>query len=224
MEEYSLKGAPPMNDLPRPPPVRPDAAAKAAAEGALLLDLRSPEAFAGAFIPRSLAVPLEMLPAYAGYLLDCETDLLLVPESDAQVETAVRYLVRMGFDRIGGYLKGGLHAWEVSGRAYDQIGAVHAADLDDRLKRDGSFTLLDVRKVAEFRERRLAGAVHIFLGELPDRVDEIDKDKTVVTFCGSGRRAIIAASILKRHGFDKVEDSLGSMKACESVGCTVEEG
>ena len=59
---------------------------------------------------------------------------------------------------------------------------------------------------------------------MPERIDEIDRTKPVITFCGSGTRAIIAASILKRHGFEEVEDSLGSMLACKSVGCEVEEG
>jgi len=39
--------------------------------------------------------------------------------------------------------------------------------------------------------------------------------------CGSGQRAIIAASILKQHGFDRVEDSLGSMAACQVSGCPI---
>ncbi len=102
---------------------------------------------------------------------------------------AAREFSSIGYDPIRGYLKGGMHSWEVSGRQYDQI-----------------------------------GAVHIFLGELQGRVDEIDPDKPVVTFCGSGQWAIIAASILKRHGFKQVEESLGSMEACKNIGCDIKEG
>jgi rhodanese-related sulfurtransferase len=40
--------------------------------------------------------------------------------------------------------------------------------------------------------------------------------------CGSGQRAIIAASTLKQHGFDQVEDSLGSMAACSAIGCPID--
>lgn len=132
--------------------------------------------------------------------------------------------IRMGYDQIAGYLKGGMHAWEVSGRKYDGIEAVHASSLQTRLKADTDFTLLDVRKDSEFSAGRLHGAKHIFLGELPDRLEEIERDKPVVTFCGSGRRAIIASSILKRHGFEQVGNALGSMEACERIGCEIEEG
>jgi len=136
----------------------------------------------------------------------------------------VRHLVRMGYDRVAGYLKGGLHAWEVSGRNYGRIPAVHAADLDARLKSDENLLLLDVRKATEFEASRLPGARHIFLGDLPGRLDKIPEDRPIVTFCGSGQRAIIAASILKRNGFEQVEDCLGSMEACKELGCEIKEG
>ncbi|MDP8236770.1 MAG: MBL fold metallo-hydrolase [Candidatus Erginobacter occultus] len=224
MEDYNLNGSPPLDIIPRPRPLKPAEAEAAVKNGAILIDLRSPEAFAGAFIPGSLAIPLDLLSAYIGYLLDCDRELILIPETREQVPTAVRHLSRIGYDRVSGYLKDGLHSWEVSGRSYDQIGAVHAGDLNDRLKSGDEFTLLDVRKITEFEDSHLEGATHIFLGELPDRVDEIVRDKPVVTFCGSGERAIIAASILKRNGFEMVEDSLGSMEACENTGCTLIKG
>jgi len=224
MEQYNKEGAPPLDKLPHPRPLTPEQVEQAVKSRAILVDLRSPEAFAGAFIPGSLAIPLDMLPAYAGYLLDYEHDLILVPETPDQIPTAVRYLIRMGYERLAGYLKGGMHAWEISGRAYDRIGAVHASTLEQRIKANEAFTLLDVRKITEFEESRLKNATHIFLGDLQKHLDEIDKDKPVVTFCGSGRRAIIAASILKRHGFEQVEDSLGSMEACENIGCSIQKG
>ena len=218
-EEYNRQGPPPLDFLPQPVPMTATAVHKAQQEGALLLDLRSPEAFAGAFVPGSLAVPLAMVPAYGGYLLDYDADIIFIVESEHQIASAVQHLIRMGYDRVVGYLQGGLHSWEIAGEPYDRIGAVHAADLGKRLKAGEDFTLLNVHKIPEYQESRLNGATHISLGELPDRVDEIDRGKPIVTFCGSGVRAIIAASILKRHGFKEVEDCLGSMQACAIVGC-----
>lgn len=222
MEKYNKEGVPSLGDLPRPRPLPPEQVAQAVEHGALIVDLRSPEAFAGAFIPGSLAIPLDMLPAYAGYLLDYDQDLILVAETTDAIPTAVRYLIRMGYGRLAGYLRKGMSAWEVSGRAYDRIGVVHASTLKQRIKANEAFTLLDVRKITEFQKSRLNNSTHIFLGDLQEHLDEIDKAKPVVTFCGSGRRAIIAASILKRHGFQQVEDCLGSMEACENLGCSIQ--
>jgi hydroxyacylglutathione hydrolase len=219
MEQYNLEGAPPLHVLKTPPPMSAGEVADRVDHGAVLVDLRSPEAFAGAFIPGSLAIPLEMIPAYAGYLLDYEWDVILIPETVDQIATAFRYLVRMGYDRVPGYLKGGMHAWEISGGEYERIGAVHAHALTKRIEGGDQFTLLDVRKKPEFEAGHVKSAQHIFLGELQDRLGELDRGKPVVTFCGSGQRAIIAASILKRHGFEEVSDSLGSMAACRKSGC-----
>jgi hydroxyacylglutathione hydrolase len=225
MEEYNQNGAPPLPErLPGDVPMSADAVAGAVQAGALLIDLRSPEAFAGAFISDALAMPVNMLPAYGGYFLEYDRDIILIPETHTQVREAVRHLVRMGYDRVIGYLKGGMHAWEVSGRKYERIPAVHAADLEARLQSDEDLLLLDVRKEAKFNAARLPGAKHIFLGDLSDRLGELPKDRPIITFCGSGRRAIIAASILKRNGFEQVADSLGSMEACKELGCEIEEG
>lgn len=224
MEHYNQFGPPPLHTLPQPEPMSAKDVEKAQTDGAVLMDLRSPEAYAGAFIPGSLAMPLEMIPAYAGYLLDYSTDIILIPETQEQIPEAVAHLIRTGYDRVSGYLKGGMHSWEVEGLPYDRIGAVHAGAIEQRMQDRENLTLLDVRKISEYRQGRLAGATHIFLGELPDRIDELDPDKPVITFCGSGERAIIAASILKQHGFTRVEDSLGSMKACKNVGCELQEG
>jgi hydroxyacylglutathione hydrolase len=224
MEQYNQFGSPPLHSLPQPVPMHAKDVKKAQTNGAMLLDLRSPEAYAGAFIPGSLAMPLEMISAYAGYLLDYDTDIILIPETREQIPAAVAHLIRIGYDRLAGYLKGGMHSWETEGLQYDRIGAVHAAGIGQRLQNNENLTLLDVRKISEYKQSRLAGATHIFLGELPDRIDELDPDKPIITFCGSGMRAIIAASILKQNGFTRVEDSLGSMRACKSVGCELQEG
>ncbi len=224
MEQYNQFGSPPLHSLPQPVPMHAKDVKKAQTNGAVLLDLRSPEAYAGAFIPGSLAMPLEMISAYTGYLLDYDTDIILIPETREQIPAAVAHLIRIGYDRLAGYLKGGMHSWETEGLQYDRIGAVHAAGIGQRLQNNENLTLLDVRKISEYKQSRLAGATHIFLGELPDRIDELDPDKPIITFCGSGMRAIIAASILKQNGFTRVEDSLGSMRACKNVGCELQEG
>ncbi|MCF8105059.1 MAG: hypothetical protein K9K64_06225 [Desulfohalobiaceae bacterium] len=223
MEEYNQQGAPHMNLLPEPAPISAGQFERTMAEGMLCLDLRSPEAFAGAFIPGSLAIPLDIVPGFAGYFLPYDKTIGLVVDSESDVDTAVRYLIRLGFDNIGGYLAGGLHAWETSGKPYDRIAAVHVDELTQRVKEQADFTLLDVREKEELEQTgKFPGFLHIFLGELPGQISRVPRDKAVTTFCGSGKRAIIAASILKQHGFEWVEDNLGSMAACKAAGCPIE--
>jgi rhodanese-related sulfurtransferase len=71
--------------------------------------------------------------------------------------------------------------------------------------------LLDVRTASEFARGNLAGAINIPLDELPDRLGELPKDKTIVTYCSSGSRASQAADLLRRQGFTVC--NLGPMSA-----------
>lgn len=222
MEAYNQEGTPPaVLPLPRPTPFTPEAFEARMARGLQVVDLRSPEAFAGAFIPGSFAFPLEMLSAYAGFFLEYGTPIGLVAETHDQIDMAVRRLVRIGYEKVVCFLEGGLAAWEQSGRAYDTIPAIHADELVRRIEEDDDFVLVDVRDDDEWDAGHLPGAVHAFLGDLPGNLD-VDKSRRITTFCGSGARAIIAASILKQNGWTTVEDSLGSMMACQKRGCPIE--
>jgi hydroxyacylglutathione hydrolase len=98
---------------------------------------------------------------------------------------------------------------------------VYAGGIQRRIREGEDFTLLDVRTDKENEQGHLSNAQHIFLGELPDRLDEVGSARPITTFCGSGQRAIIAASLLKKHGFKQVEDSLVSMQACARGVCEV---
>jgi hydroxyacylglutathione hydrolase len=204
-----------------PAPLDANQFEKAMQNSMIALDIRSAEAFAGAVIPGSLAIPVDMVSAYSGWFLSYDRPVGLISDHFEDVQKAVRYLIRLGYDNIMGFLENGLTAWEVSGRDYDRIPAIHAAELVRRIQDSQDFTLLDVRKKEEVEAGRLPNSVHIFLGELPQKLDQIPRDLPVTTFCGSGQRAIIAASILKQHGFDQVEDSLGSMAACSVIGCPI---
>lgn len=75
--------------------------------------------------------------------------------------------------------------------------------------------LLDVREADELHGKHghLSGIVHIPIGSLAKRLDELDKSRKIVTVCRSGSRAHTAAQILKKAGFDQVVVLNGGMKA-----------
>jgi hydroxyacylglutathione hydrolase len=73
--------------------------------------------------------------------------------------------------------------------------------------------VLDVRSDAEWRAGHIAGATHIMLGDLAGRVEELAKDRPIVTVCGSGYRSSIAASLLAQRGFCGVRSMAGGMGA-----------
>ena len=64
--------------------------------------------------------------------------------------------------------------------------------------------IVDVREAVEVMAFSVPGAIHIPLGQLRDRLGELDPKKETIVFCAIGVRAYNAARILKQHGFDRV--------------------
>jgi hydroxyacylglutathione hydrolase len=208
-----------MKDLPWPKAFSAERFHEAREKGMQIVDVRSPEAFAGTHIAESFSLPLAMLPAFGGMFLEYDRPIGLVVEDSDQVARAQKYLSRIGYDRVEAFLADGLHGWETSGLPLEKVGVVDIRELGRRIEEKEEFTLLDVRSEEEFESGHLPGAVNIYLGELPNKMGEISQEKKVTTFCGSGQRAMVAASYLLQQGFSDVEDCLGSLSACESIEC-----
>jgi len=75
----------------------------------------------------------------------------------------------------------------------------------DAPDRDPEALLLDVREDAEVTAWALPGAAHIPLGQLRERLGELDRTRRVLVFCAIGVRAYNAARILTQNGFENVE-------------------
>ena len=83
---------------------------------------------------------------------------------------------------------------------------------------DAQPTVLDVRTQAEWQRGHIEGAMHIHTGDLLDRIDRVPRDRLVAVVCGSGYRASVAASLLKRAGYERVANVLGGMSAWNAAG------
>ncbi|MEQ8768201.1 MAG: rhodanese-like domain-containing protein [Planctomycetota bacterium] len=222
MEAVNAAGPETGREIPLPIPLDADAFAAAMEVGAWVVDVRSPEALSGALVPGSLGIPVGMLATYAGYFLPYDRDLLLVAETAEDRERAVRSLYRLGYDRVTGYLAKGLHAWSTSGRPYHTIPAVSVHELIERRERKEQGMLLDVRSAEEFESGHWPGSTNVPMADLLERLEDVPVGTPITTFCGSGQRAVVAATILLRHGHDEVGVCLGSMAACKAAGCPIE--
>lgn len=214
MERYNLEGARLLRRLPIPPPLSPPEFKDEMERESVVIDARTPPAFGGAHIKSAYSIWLEGIPGYAGWVLPYETPLLLVLEYSDQLETAVRYLLRIGYDNIVGYLKGGIVAWYNAGFEVEQMGLSTVHELKYRLDRHEDILVLDVRDDKEWESGHIEGAQHIFVGHLQNHLDEISRDRPITVLCSIGHRASLAASILLRAGFTNVCcDVLGSIRA-----------
>ena len=92
-------------------PLGLDAVLRMRQNGAQLLDVREPADYAGAHVCGSVNIPLNgKYATWVGTLLDPETELVIVSDPGGEEEAAVR-LGRIGFDRVAGFLDGGMGAF-----------------------------------------------------------------------------------------------------------------
>ena len=93
------------------------------------------------------------------------------------------------------------------------INEISTASLHARLDDGESIILLVVRQPEEFAEKSIPNAILIPLGDLPDRVDEIEefRDKEIVVICRSGNRSGQACMFLTMNGFTHTVNLKGGM-------------
>ncbi|SFL55173.1 Rhodanese-related sulfurtransferase [Paenibacillus sp. 1_12] len=73
-----------------------------------------------------------------------------------------------------------------------------------RMKKGEALTIVDVREPDEWDAGHVAGAKHIPLGQLQDRLDELDAKQETIMICRSGNRSGLACELLNEKGFDVV--------------------
>ncbi len=86
---------------------------------------------------------------------------------------------------------------------------------------EAEITVIDVREDWEFADGHIPGAVHIPLGSLSARVDEVPADVPVVLVCRSGNRSAEAYRLLSQEGFDNISNMVGGMKDWAAAGLDV---
>lgn len=87
---------------------------------------------------------------------------------------------------------------------------ITTAELQQKLENSETLHLIDVREEDEVATGIIPGAVHIPLGEVPERLDELDKATPYVIICRSGGRSGRAAEFLGAQGYD-VTNMTGGM-------------
>ncbi|MEO5936495.1 MAG: MBL fold metallo-hydrolase [Terriglobales bacterium] len=183
--------------------------------GAIVVDLRRPEAFGGAHIPGSINIGGgASLATWASWILPYETPIVLVGDASTDYEQARRSLIRVGLDDISGYLKGGVTAWIEAGLDQGHLPQISVEELQQ--KKDAC--ILDVRGDGEWNGGHIGCAQHIMAGDVPKCLGEIDRTRDIHVICGTGYRSSVAASYLKKHGFPGVFNVVGGMTAWKKRG------
>ncbi|WP_198648419.1 rhodanese-like domain-containing protein [Cyanothece sp. BG0011] len=221
MRKQNQQGPPLLGVLVNPPALDVEQFNRLRSQGMIVLDCRSPEAFAS-HIPGALNVyHSSSFATWAGTILPPDVPIILVLEKATDLWDICWQLLRIGYDLPKGWLAGGMKAWRTAAKELEFMPLMSVRDLSRQ--REELF-VLDVRQKTEWRTGHIKGATHITGAALPERYQEVPREKTVAVVCGSGYRSSVSASLLKHKGYNNVVNVLGGMAAWKNAGLeTVKE-
>ncbi len=188
----------------------------------VLVDVRQESEARDAHIEGAVNFPLTEMEALDEALAGNRPDLtriIFYGYKNEEAEQAHRMIRANGWEEVY-ILDGGIHAWALEGlpttssQLAQEIepfewkppqGAVYEEEFE-RLARDtpDDTVILDVRSPAEYMKSMVPGAMTIPIDTLAQRLDELPRDKTIVTYCKGANRNLMAYRMLKENGFEQV--------------------
>jgi glyoxylase-like metal-dependent hydrolase (beta-lactamase superfamily II)/rhodanese-related sulfurtransferase len=204
LREVNRAGPRVLEDPPALVRLEPSDVERELAAGSLLLDVRGTQAYAAGHVRGALMVPLDggSFAVRLGWVVPWGTRLVLVADDQARARNAVVKAEGIGYDDVAGWAT--FESLRDAGLPAAEIPIVDADELACRLEEADRPTVLDVRHPPEWEEGTLPGAMTIEFGVLAQTVPEELRRGPLITYCASGARAAIAASLLERAGVEGV--------------------
>ena len=216
-----------LGGIPAATPVSLGELRERAGQGAVVVDLREPGAFAQGHIPGSLSIPAgSSFGTWLGWVVDLDRPVIFVLAETGDWDDAIRQSLRIGQESVVGYLEGGMGAWVGAGLPVESNGRLTVNELAQAVERGGveAPLVVDVRQASEYESGHVAGAWHVGAGDLPGRLEDLPRDRSIATICAAGYRASVAASILDTAGFTNVNWVAGGMDAWATQGLPLDWG
>ena len=206
MADINRRGPDVLGGVPQPASLTPLSVRNQLNENASLVDARQHRLFNELHVPGSFAVPFgDSFASWLGWLLPWAQPIILLPPAPADQDAMVRQLIRIGYDRINGFLAGGIEAWKAAGLPTESAVGIDLETLKDLSGQDHAPMILDVRQRSEYHAGHIKGALNIELGELQEHLDGLPREIPLITVCAGGMRASMAGGILQRDGRDNVQ-------------------
>lgn len=184
------------------------------ADDVVFVDTRTPDAVRAGSVPGALAIPaVGKTAAWGAWAVDPEREkrpLLLLAHDGAQAIEVRDHLIRVGIDSYAGFITS---LGDLPTVPSDTIAPESAATLENAF-------VLDVRQASEYADGHVPGATRIGAGRVLWDSDELPADRTIITYCQSGARNIVASQALRRAGIPVVElegSYLGWVRAGQPV-------
>jgi rhodanese-related sulfurtransferase len=93
------------------------------------------------------------------------------------------------------------------------VSQIEPRELAKRLAQPDTPLLLDVREPGEWRFCHIAGALHLPMNQLAQRLGELDRERETIVYCHHGIRSQFAAKFLSEQGFKRIHNLVGGIDA-----------
>jgi rhodanese-related sulfurtransferase len=168
-----------------------------------VVDVRTELQFDEAHIPAAVCITALRggFGSRLAWLAEPDQPLVLVGRDDEDARDAAELAGAVGLRNIAGYLAGGMTSWREEKQPVDRVERMTLSDLHERWEGDSSaIQVLDVRERAEWDQGHIPGSIHTPYHDIHELPDELDAERPIAAVCGTGQRAAVAASMLKRLG------------------------
>src|SRR5438093_465540 len=160
---------------------------------------------------------------WAGCLIPINSDLVIIAETNAQVDESIVRLARVGIENVKGYLLADANYWTGEGLNIERLKQITVNQLNERIA-GGALHVVDVRRPAEYQNGHVPGALHAQLSGLEKHLTDLPlpKDAETAVICAGGYRSSAAASLMQKHGFTNLINVTGGTSAWVNAGYPVE--
>ncbi|MFL6286335.1 MAG: rhodanese-like domain-containing protein [Pyrinomonadaceae bacterium] len=223
--ELNREGAPPLTDIRRPAALLPQQVVAYANLGYVVLDVRTAAEFGAGHVPGALNIGLGgQFASWAGALIPLGAALIVVADTEAQVDEALTRLARVGHDSVRGYLRGGMEGWREAGFEVSEVEQISPAELRRMIEERADLQVLDVRRPVEYVAGHAPHAVSAPLGpRLREDASGLDSSRPIAVICAGGYRSSAATSMLRPLGFRRLYNVEGGTSAWLAAGYPVEK-
>lgn len=220
MKKLNKVDRPLLTEVPQLPLLSSDALQAAMNKGIKLIDTRLKTEVAKGFIPGSINIQgNNAFATWAGWFLKYDEPFILLADETA-LDDLTRKLMRIGLDNIMGYIPS-TDVFTVAGGKLEKVNVIDLPTTKEMMKEE-DVAVVDVRGAAEFNAGHIANAKNVFVGTLPEHLNDVDKNKKVIIHCQSGDRAAIAYSILAKNEYGNISTFSGGMNEWANSGEPIE--
>jgi hydroxyacylglutathione hydrolase len=183
--------------------------------GTLVIDTRTAADFSAQHVQGTVNIPADSggFNTYVGWYVDFDAPTYLIAYEDA-IDEIISQLRAVGVDQVPGYF--------VASAVDFNLAEQTPQKTPQEIYNEG-LKILDVRGGSEYASERIPNVIHIHMGYVPQRLDEIPRDTALAVHCGSGVRSQVVTSLLQAHGFNNVVNMSGGLDAWKQANLPIEQ-